>query len=370
MTVRTRKNAANGGQSTSVGAGTTGFFEDTSGTDTIAAGDKVNVQTVPPATGTFTITNASFLFDATTDSVSILCISDPANGTNFATASTTNYCLPAGFMQFSTTEASNKLRQREAGTMKNMAVNILTNARTTDTIFRSRKNGANGNMTITYTSGQTGFKEDTTNTDTIAVGDDYNYSITTSTGTQIIDIASIKTEFVSTANIGQIAGGWVGGVIIADPTTTQISLAGDMTVSTTETFTQIETREAFTFSELTIFVSLNDVSTASTCRLRKNAANGNQVASITGNTTGAFTDTTNTDVCVASDLVNYQIIVPSVSGSHSITIVSTTMYSLITVAGNNITKTMPTETTTISETSNTLLRNKIRTRSETITVSD
>jgi hypothetical protein len=51
-TIRTRKNAANGGQSVSVGSSATGEFTDSSGTDSVVSGDEVDFQIVTGATGT------------------------------------------------------------------------------------------------------------------------------------------------------------------------------------------------------------------------------------------------------------------------------------------------------------------------------
>src|SRR6476659_7623170 len=55
-TIITRKNAGNGGQTLTIGSSATGEFEDTSGTDTIAAGDKITTKFHPgAASGTLNI---------------------------------------------------------------------------------------------------------------------------------------------------------------------------------------------------------------------------------------------------------------------------------------------------------------------------
>ena len=53
-------------------AGTTGVFEDTTNTDTIAAGDEYNLRSVTGAGGTLTIGALSVIFNATTNCVSKL----------------------------------------------------------------------------------------------------------------------------------------------------------------------------------------------------------------------------------------------------------------------------------------------------------
>ena len=53
VTLRVRKNGANGNMFVTIPAGATGAFEDTVNTDTVAAGDKLNYQsTTGGATGT------------------------------------------------------------------------------------------------------------------------------------------------------------------------------------------------------------------------------------------------------------------------------------------------------------------------------
>ena len=65
-TINVRKNAANAGLSLTIGHNATGTFENTTPTDTVtvAAGDKLNYQTVPgAATGTINLTILSVLFE-------------------------------------------------------------------------------------------------------------------------------------------------------------------------------------------------------------------------------------------------------------------------------------------------------------------
>lgn len=71
-TLKTRKNSANGGQSISIGAGLTGWFEDTSNTDSLAATDYVAYQLVTPAPGgtAIRINNLAVVVNPTTQLLS------------------------------------------------------------------------------------------------------------------------------------------------------------------------------------------------------------------------------------------------------------------------------------------------------------
>ena len=176
-TLRTRKNVANGGQSVSITASTSGEFTDSSGTDTVAATDKFCYQFVPgAATNTLTFYLHSCIFDATTDTVTRTVTMD---ATSLTTASTTWYAPLTGRVGTATTTETNaKRRMRKSFTLRNVGANVTTNRATTSTL-RSRKNGANGNLAISITGGgATGWYEDTSSTDTVSAGEDWNWSIT------------------------------------------------------------------------------------------------------------------------------------------------------------------------------------------------
>ncbi len=113
----------------------------------------------------------------------------------------------------------------------------------------------------------------------------------------------------------------VGGIVYADNTVSYAPLGGSLEANTSEVTTQIAFRSSDgTFSYAGVYVSQNDISTASTVRLRVGGASKNIVVSCTGSTTGLFEDITHSDTISAGNLVNWMITAPSVSGSHTITI--------------------------------------------------
>jgi thymidine phosphorylase len=77
-----------------------------------------------------------------------------------------------------TSEANSKNRQRKAMTASNLFIQIIQADGGNPVTFRSRKNGANGNMVISASASQTGLLQDTTSghTDSLAVGDDFDIS--------------------------------------------------------------------------------------------------------------------------------------------------------------------------------------------------
>ncbi len=316
-----RNNAGNGSQSVVITALTAGEYEDTTHTDTVAAGDKVNVSTVPGAvTGTLGVQIISVIFAATTNTATKLASSDFA----YASASTSTFTALQASPGVTTTEANCKCRMRKAGSFKNLQINVSAN-RATSTTIKMRKNGADGTLTFAITAGAggVGITEDTTHTDTVTAGEDWNYVITSGTGVDTLTVKSLSCDFVSTAGDGLcIASDSFAGASVADNTNKRFPVSAPLTFfdSSVDTVCDIKARAAFVCSELNTLVTANDVGSASTMVLRNNAASSALTQSITANTTGVFADSTHTVTLATTDKINYELIVPSVSGSHAVVI--------------------------------------------------
>jgi len=114
----------------------------------------------------------------------------------FSAASTTSYFECTGGLRARTSnEARAQLTMRESGTFRSLRVNVASNARTTNTTITFRKNGADGNQTVTFGSGATGWQADSTNFDTVTAGDVVNMKIVTGTGSETIAIRSVIMEY-------------------------------------------------------------------------------------------------------------------------------------------------------------------------------
>jgi len=352
-TIITRKNAGNGGQTLTIGSSATGEFEDTTNTDSISAADRICAKFHPgAASGTLNIRQISVLFNATTDTVSVLSCDGPVS---FTTASTTWFTVIEGYIANPppTTETFAKCRIRKTFTAKKLGAYVSSN-RATNTTIRTRKNGANGGQTITVTGGgASGWYEDTSGTDSLAAGDDFNYSIVTGTGADTLTIQRIKCEYNSTGGDGLSTGGRSTGTAINDNTTGFSPLGGIVDFSnTSESVSQGKARVAFTYSNLEVMVSQNDVTSASTLDLRKGAASQAVTVSITGSGTGLFEDTTHSYAGATGDEMNFRLVVPSVSGTHTVTVTSATIH---TAAANDYTVALSTETVSISDSISRLL---------------
>lgn len=305
-TYRTRKNAGNGSMVVSITG--TGEFEDTVNTDAVTAGEEWNYSMVTGAGGTvFTYRIASVIFNATTNSVSRLV--SEFSATNINTASSTLVGPLAGDgITTETTDSNNGIIYRTAGTLSNLFARVSANARTTTSTIRSRINSANGNLTFSVTAGATGFFEDTSNSDSVAIGDLVNCAIVTGTGTENMTMRSVAADFTTTNNQFMYSAASNGAQTVLVGVTTYYPFAGALRTSTTEADMQAEPNLIFTGSLAQANITANTVVESSTVRLRINGGNGNQVVSLTGLTTGVFQDTSNVDSIVADDLINYSLV--------------------------------------------------------------
>lgn len=303
-TFRTRKNTANGNQSVSVGSTVTGVFEDLVNTDTVVAGDLLNYQGVTGATGSnLLVSQLGIIFTATTSTVKkMVC----TNTGVLSTASATLFSPLQGVDSVSATEANNQYKSRVAGTVKNLQVHISANSRTTATTFNSRKNTANGTLTVSVGSAATGFFEDTTHTDNIVATDLINYASTTGTGAGTISFNNIAAEITTTNGSFVFLKGSSSIGLAAGATTWQV-VDGAVSNTTPESSAQNIPRMAFTAANLQIFSVANSTTTASTMVLRQNTANSTLSISITAATTGIFEDIIDTVAILATDNIDYQI---------------------------------------------------------------
>lgn len=307
-TVKFRKNTANGNQSVSIPASSTGEFQDSSNTDSVVSGDLLNYQLITGATGAnIAMSSVTSVFAGNTETVARFTLSANANFAN-ATNNVTQYAPLGGSSNQSSTESFYQFKIKTTGTLRNFYVAIISNTKTTTTTFRSRKNTANGNMLISVVTLATGVFEDTVNTDSLVSGDLVNYLVATGLGAALtITVGNMGAEFATTNGKNHMISSGTA-TVLASNSTLFIPPGGDITNIATETNTKVKANFGHISSNLEGFLSTNTVTASTTVTLRKNGANGNQTFSIPASTTGYFEDTTNTDAILATDELNYQFV--------------------------------------------------------------
>lgn len=167
-TVKSRKNGADGTQIVTIPAGTTGFFEDTTHTDSLAAGDLFNtVVTTLSGTQIATFSMIGMKLTGATANQSVMF----SRGSSSLSAGLTRAVAPWGRPTLTGTEATIYCPAPYRGTWSGMGVDISANASTTDVAVVSRVNGATGSQSLTIPAGTTGTFRDASGTDTLASGD-------------------------------------------------------------------------------------------------------------------------------------------------------------------------------------------------------
>lgn len=323
-TFRFRNNGINGNQLISIPAATTGEFEDTTNTDSVVAGDLAVTQFVIGAGGTtFTFNVTRMLFKSNTSTTTVFS-GDP---TNITTG--TEFNSIGGSSTTPATEAFHQTKMQTAGTLRNLAVFVSANTRDADVTYLLRKNGVNGNQTITIPTLAIGWFEDLVNTDVVAVGDLVGFS-SVGAGTAGTVTAQTSTVSFDTTNSSFMFQGSDTNPTAA-ATTVYYALAGSAIAAGAEADFAADSGLKFRASKLGLYVSANTVTAASTFRLRVNAANVSQVVSITASTTGHFEDSVNTDAIVATDSLTIQLITGATGTS-----LTTRSHEMLGVAGGAI----------------------------------
>ena len=357
-TFLTRKNASTDGNLTiSIGSSATGEFEEAApSSDTVTAGDQWYYKFVPgAATNTATFTVRSCFFEATTNTVQRCILKDAVNKT---TASTTWFYPIMGDMAGNiTTETNMKTRIQKSGTFKNFGCQVSANRAQTTTLRIRKDSGggsANGNGAVSITGGgATGWYEDTGSSDTVSAGEDWNWSITTGTGTDTLTVNNVCVDYETTTGIGMQGISHSSGVGYVDNTTRFVGLGGLLANGTpeqTETNFQMKARVALTYSNLTCRVTANDATNAATIELRDDTGSTSVGgAIITAGTTGIFTDASDTFAAATADELNFRINVPTESGTHTVTISMISIWTTA-VSATNYERAPATETVAIAET--------------------
>jgi len=301
-----RVNGTSKNNTLSIGTLATGEFLDTTHSDVIAAGDKVNVIF---ATGTGTIVRrvVSVTFNPGTATNIVRMMAGGVPSVVLAAATNTSNTPPAGALVFAATEANINFKAKNSGVLQNLFVNATANARTTTTTVRSRVAAANGNMSVSIGSAASGIFEDNVNTDTLVSGNLFNYRTVTGTGTQNLTVTQIGADYLATDpnfSVPIMCAGNVSG--LASSTTLYVPFGGAISSNPTESQIQMQALSSCTISNMEAHVSANGVAAASTVRFRVSGGNGNQTFSIGSLATGYFEDASNTDIVGTSSEINYQ----------------------------------------------------------------
>lgn len=304
----------------SYSAAQTGIKEDRTAQISMVATDEIAMIVSHNAseTGSITIRVNGIEFAPTVASTCVMiCCS--RGQINF-TAEQTSYNTINGVMSELSNEAIVKFPFGDAYTASNLYVYVSENGGTGNCTFGTRKNGSNGNQSVLYTSGQTGAKEDTSNTDSLVSGNDFNF--------YTIGAASVSVSAqIQSCTLRQV--GTFFPMVSSDPSTVNSNVAfgstvyfggaGNLFQENIEISTQFLARFNWTAKQFGAYVTANDIGTsASTVTFRDNGADSAMVLSYAAGQTGLKTDAVNTAVITkGTDEVNYAVTTPDTSGTIS-----------------------------------------------------
>ena len=323
---RFRDAGADGNQlATGTGAG---VYADTTNSDVLTAGDLFNIG----YTDTGTNSVVTWLTGNVTFASGYGCFHGVASfsGIVHDAASSTRYLSFAGTLPLDghANEADAQWKVRGYTSLEAIQVRIVSNARTNTSTIKSRKNGADGNLAITITSGATGLLTDLTPADTYSSGDLACGSITLGTGVEDLVIAFHVGTFKST-NVAQDtwAQAAAGGLARAASATEDFVYPGGSWGSLSgisEANARVRPGYAGTASRLRIYLSANTYTANGTLAVYLNGVSAATVTITASGGAGWYEDTSGTFAFDADDDLSLGI-VGGTSGSITIHAVGLTL---------------------------------------------
>lgn len=311
------KNGVDTGVTITVGAGLTGQFEDAINNVTITAGDTFSIKYDPNGgTGNITI----LMIAADMLAADAYCkYSATAASFSFNTASATRYFGFIGSLVTTNTADSAALRGYVpvAGTAKNLSVYVATNTRATDTVITFLKNGADTGLSVTIPAGATGQFEDTSNTVSLAAGDEVNCKITTGTGGALaISVRGVHFDLINGASdsvsLMMLSS---NNNTVANATRYTTLIGSFAAASATESPVSMFINGSGAVKNLYSIIESNSAPADVTVTGRINGSDSSLALTIPASTTGVFSDTTNALTYTPGDTMALEFTRPAGSGA-------------------------------------------------------
>ncbi|KKL94824.1 hypothetical protein LCGC14_1860840, partial [marine sediment metagenome] len=288
--VRFIVNGSPGNQSVTIPFGATGTFEDTTNSDSLADGDTAYTDvTAGNEPAVIELEVCSYILDSGgIQDYFTICAKE--YDTQQA-ANATTYSTLFGTSRFGSTEADTQYIFRQSITYRNLYCYVYYNDLQGASTLRSRKNGANGNQSVSIASGATGAFEDTVNTDDYVAGDTGNYqAVVGGMSGRFIAISLVSMHGTSAAR--NSAYGDVTGLTIGWGLTEFVALeSGQGTTEATESPAQCKARGQFIARNLFCRVIANNLDEATTIALRKDGSSMDAVVTVGAGATGTFEET-------------------------------------------------------------------------------
>lgn len=232
-------------------------------------------------------------------------------------ANTDRYYQPVGRGNDQTNEANVKLRAETTGPLTYMHLYCQANARTSNSTLKTRIGVAAGSMvdgscSITITALTPGLYIDTSGSQAISAGDDWDIDLLTGSGTNNF-LPTLIGCWISTTSGAQndIFSNQESDTPetrSAGASATYYPIVGQITKTSTEVNYGFQHGFPVRTSKARIYISANNYTGNATFRVRKNQGNGTQTATITAALPNTlFEDSSGTDDFGSTDACNYSI---------------------------------------------------------------
>lgn len=311
--VSLRVNDVVSAQSVAVTASTTGVFVDTDDVS-ISDGDTITWYHDDPGFKNMQHGAAWISFNATTNTHMVYSHNRAGTANEFQISGSgdTEYAPISGLNRNSTgtnnTDAETRCEMQVGGTFELLRTYIHANSYATlAATLDLRKNGADGNQSISITAATTGYFEDNTNTDTFVAGDDMNYEATGPAESGTIDFQFIAVNSDNTADAFDLIGSH-GRSESGVGTDGNVPICGDAAwTEADDNASNIEFPFDCTFSDLRFYLITNSGSDVVDFGMDIAGSNGSgSISAASGaGTTGLFSDTSNSETSTAGDAISF-----------------------------------------------------------------
>lgn len=309
-----RKNGADTSCTFTIGSGVAGLFEDTTNTTTVASGDLFGIRMDHNSAEGITLgfIGADFM---TTTSAGKYGISNAA----LAVASAvTDWRRIAGNSGGGADSSRYYFNVCAAGTVKNAAIYVSGNTRTSAVTWTARKNGADQTLVVTIGANTTGWFEDTVNSFTVANDDLLLWKVVSVAGTGTCTIQTWSIEIEATTAGEYTLYNYVNAATMnANLTRYFAALTSSNAISTSATNNRLVIRGSGTIDRLKVASHTNTGTTGAVFTVRKGGTNQTLTATVPATTTGTFSDTTNSFTYATGNDVD--VIVTRAAGSGTTT---------------------------------------------------
>lgn len=286
-----------------IGAGLTGFFEDTTNYEAVASGDNLS-HFWDWTGGTGSVTLKHLGCDLLTETAT--SIHTTIGSAGLATASVTRWIRPSGVLALSSSDnATITSIVPAAATAKNARVYVSANPRTSSTTLTIRNGATAGALGVTIGAGLTGWFDDTSSTETFAAGDEVSWEMVTGSGSGTITYKLLAFD-IECDGTGEIAilSAYSALTLGNNQTRYVLGPSGRATAyETTEAFAEIVLRGAGTISDAYTNIFANAASNDTVVTFRKNNADQAITYTVPALTTGTYSDTTNSFTYADGDKV-------------------------------------------------------------------